>query len=195
MKHFSELSAMAEKLVDVAEGLIEQHGYKGFSFDDLAREVGIKKPSVHHHFPTKAELATVVAQRYSHRFHTQLIAIEGKGANPKARLLAYANLFEQTYEKNRRLCVCGMLGAEINDLSVETTIEVRKFFELNLDWLTAIFSDALTKHALRLSASPEAHARAYLAALEGAMIVGRGMTLNKQPILIAQILLDSWSVA
>ena len=68
MKHFSEISPTAERVVDAAEGLVQQHGYNGFSYDDVAQLVGIKKPSIHHHFPKKGELVAVVAQRYTHRF-------------------------------------------------------------------------------------------------------------------------------
>ena len=80
MKHFSEISAMAERVVDAAEGLVQRRGYNGFSYDDVAIIVGIKKPSIHHHFPTKAELVAVVAQRYTHRFRTALLEVEGRHA-------------------------------------------------------------------------------------------------------------------
>lgn len=36
MKHFSEISPTAERVVDAAEGLVQQHGYNGFSYDDVA---------------------------------------------------------------------------------------------------------------------------------------------------------------
>ena len=78
MKHFSEISPTAERVVDAAEGLVQQHGYNGFSYDDVAQLVGIKKPSIHHHFPKKGELVAVVAQRYTHRFREELLSIEGK---------------------------------------------------------------------------------------------------------------------
>jgi hypothetical protein len=42
----------AERLMDLAEAHIRSAGYAGFSFRDLAAEIGIKSASVHHHFPT-----------------------------------------------------------------------------------------------------------------------------------------------
>ena len=42
MKHFSEISPTAERVVDAAEGLVQRHGYNGFSYDDVAQLVGIK---------------------------------------------------------------------------------------------------------------------------------------------------------
>ncbi|MGH8365748.1 MAG: TetR/AcrR family transcriptional regulator, partial [Pseudomonas sp.] len=94
MKHFSEISPTAERVVDAAEGLVQQHGYNGFSYDDVAQLVGIKKPSIHHHFPKKGELVAVVAQRYTHRFREELLSIEGQHAKAPDRLTAYAALFE-----------------------------------------------------------------------------------------------------
>ena len=40
------------------------HGYTGLNFRDIAGEVGIKAPSIYHHFPTKADLGAAVAKRY-----------------------------------------------------------------------------------------------------------------------------------
>ncbi len=97
MKHFSEMSESALRVVDAAEGLIQERGYNGFSYDDVAKLVGIKKPSIHHHFATKGDLATTVAQRYTHRFREQLLRIEVQHAKAEDRLTAYATLFENTF--------------------------------------------------------------------------------------------------
>jgi TetR/AcrR family transcriptional repressor of nem operon len=190
MKHFSELSGAAERVVDVAEALIQQGGYNGFSYDDVARQVGIKKPSIHHHFPTKAELVAVVAQRYTHRFRGQLLAIEGKHAKAHQRLIAYAALFEATYAQDRRLCVCGMLGAEAQGLPDDVAKEVDHFFSANMDWLTQAFVAGAAEGGLRLSATPEAHARLFLCALEGAMVVGRGSATIAGPASVAESLIS-----
>jgi TetR/AcrR family transcriptional regulator, transcriptional repressor for nem operon len=181
MKHFSELSASAERVVDVAEVLIQQSGYNGFSYDDVARQVGIKKPSIHHHFPSKSDLVAVVAQRYTHRFREQLLRIESKHAKATDRLLAYAALFQQTYAQDRRLCVCGMLGAEAEALPSSVSEEVQRFFTANLDWLALVFGAGQADGQLRRGAKPRAMAEMYLCALEGAMLVGRGAAKTMGP--------------
>ena len=62
------VSETAGRLMDLAEAHIRNAGYGGFSFRDLAAEIGIKSASVHHHFPTKATMAAAVARRYGDRF-------------------------------------------------------------------------------------------------------------------------------
>ena len=57
------MSETAERLMDLAEARIRDAGDGGFSFRDLAAEIGIKSASVHHHFPTKAGIVAAVARR------------------------------------------------------------------------------------------------------------------------------------
>ncbi|MBW8846135.1 MAG: TetR/AcrR family transcriptional regulator [Burkholderiales bacterium] len=178
MKHFSELSPSAERVVDAAEGLLQQQGYNGFSYDDVARLIGIKKPSIHHHFATKADLAAMVVQRYTHRFRAH------------DRLAAYGELFDGTFARERRLCVCGMLGAEAHELPEAVRDEVARFFDINLRWLREGFELARREGSLGPGAEPEALARAYLCALEGAMVVGRGQASNQGPSTVGRALLD-----
>jgi TetR/AcrR family transcriptional repressor of nem operon len=191
MKHFSEISPTAEKVVDAAEGLIQERGYTGFSYDDVAQLVGIKKPSIHHHFATKAELVAVVTQRYTHRFREQLLAIEGRVSKAPDRLSAYAALFERTFANNRRLCLCGMLGAEADSLPEQLTGEVARFFEANLDWLGATFQEGQRAGFFRPSPDARALAEAYLCALEGAMVVGRGLRSQRSPADVAEAFLST----
>jgi TetR/AcrR family transcriptional repressor of nem operon len=181
MMAFAEMSATAERVVDAAEGLIQQHGYNGFSYEDIARQVGIRKPSIHHHFATKAELVAVVAERYTHRFREQLLAIQGRHARAPARLAAYAALFERTFVEDRRLCVCGMLGAEADSLPDEVASEVARFFAVNLNWLTAVIAEGQRASLIRPKPSSAAIAQAFLCTLEGAMVVGRGLRSTQGP--------------
>jgi TetR/AcrR family transcriptional repressor of nem operon len=190
-RHFSSISPAAGRVVDVAEALLQHTGYNGFSYEDVARRVGIRKPSIHHHFPTKAELVTVVTQRYTHRFRERLLQIEGAHGPAPDRLAAYAALFEQAHAEDRRLCVCGMLGAEAEALPPDVLAEVRQFFAANLDWLTRIFAAGQAAGTLRATATAAAQAAAYLCALEGAMLVGRGAPASPGPAAVGAVLLAS----
>lgn len=186
MKHFSELSETAERVVDAAQALIQRRGYNGFSYEDIAKVVGIRKASIHHHFATKPELAAVVMQRYTHRFREHLLQIEGQHAKANERLGAYAALFEQTFGQDGKLCVAGALGAELKTLDPLITQEVERFFQINMDWLTQVFKQGLRAGQLRSELKPEALAQAYLCMLEGAMIVGRGLGEVRGPAFVAQ---------
>ena len=179
----------AERVMDAAEALIQQRGYGGFSYDDVAQAVGIRKPSVHHHFRTKAELVTELAHRYTQRFESALAAIDIARSQPLARLRAYVRLFSRTYANDGRLCVCGMLGAEADALPAGVADAVEAFFRLNLTWLAAAFREAQNARQVRADLRAGALAEALLAALEGAMVVGRGARTGGGPAAVGKTFL------
>ena len=74
--------------MDLAEAHIRHRGYGGFSFRELAAEIGIKSASVHHHFPTKAAMAAAVARRYGDRFLAAVAAQPLHPISPVSQILA-----------------------------------------------------------------------------------------------------------
>ena len=51
-------------LLNSAERAARSKGFDGFSYADLAKEVGIRKASIHYHFPTKDALTISLMVRY-----------------------------------------------------------------------------------------------------------------------------------
>ncbi len=49
-----------DKILFAALKLFAAHGYKGTSMNDIAKEVGISKPGIYHHFPNKETLLEMV---------------------------------------------------------------------------------------------------------------------------------------
>ncbi len=58
---------IAELIMDAAEPRMRGAGFNGFSFREIADDVGIQSSSVHYHFPTKEKLAAAVVHRYGDR--------------------------------------------------------------------------------------------------------------------------------
>lgn len=191
MKHFSEITPAAERIVDAAESLIRSVGYNGFSYEDVSRMVGIRKPSVHHHFPTKGELGVIVVQRYTHRFAERLEEIGRRHATSAGRLQAYCDLFSETFAAGRSLCICGMLGAESNAIPDVVHVEVRRFFEHNAAWLADVLKQGAQAGEIKLTSPPEMLADFLLSALEGSMLLGRGRQIDQGPRHVAEVFLAS----
>ena len=73
------------RLLNEAETLIRTRGYAAFSYADLSERVGIRKASIHHHFPTKAELGGALIDGYLVKFENalQTILVEEKSAGAR----------------------------------------------------------------------------------------------------------------
>jgi TetR/AcrR family transcriptional regulator, transcriptional repressor for nem operon len=157
-----------ERAVAVATRLMQERGYNGFSFQDVATAIGTSHVAVHHHFPTKGDLGAAAMAAYRATFAEALAAIDARRTPPHASLTAYANLFQATLADGRRLCLCGMLTAEFTSLPASVRPHVRGFYDDNESWLAQV----LAQLGLQPVAAA-AEARAWLATLEGAMLSAR----------------------
>ena len=69
-------TAAATAILDAAERLAQTLGYNGFSYADIAAQLGVTKASLHYHFPSKAELGGALIERYRVVFGAALAAID-----------------------------------------------------------------------------------------------------------------------
>ena len=161
----SATTSKVDEILDAAEAFVQARGYNGFSFRDVATAVGVKSSSVHYHFPTKADLGATLARRYRERFLEKLG--DGAAADPddKAAIRRYVGVFRNALIHDGRMCLCGMLGAEIQSLPPTVATEVKRMFEESVDWLADSLgrpADEARTRALRITAT-----------VEGAMILSR----------------------
>jgi TetR/AcrR family transcriptional repressor of nem operon len=162
----------AGRILDIAEQLVQVHGFNGFSYADISAELDIRKASIHHHFATKAKLGAQLIRRYRERFASSLEEIESSGAGPGVMLERYVRLYADVLRENR-MCLCGMLAAEITSLPRPLRSALRAFFDDNEAWLARVLDRAQRGGVLAFAGSPRAQARLVLASLEGAMLVAR----------------------
>ncbi|MEM9763414.1 MAG: TetR/AcrR family transcriptional regulator [Pseudomonadota bacterium] len=152
-------SPTTDRILDAAERRARKGGYNGFSFRDLAEDVGVKSASVHHHFPTKEALVARLAERYTERFMAALeAAIPNEGMLPALR-----RLFRASLEDDNQMCLCGMLAAESAALPPPVVAETRRFFERLIAAVAGPDADAIAHQ----------HALSVVARLEGALLTAR----------------------
>src|SRR5205814_3140299 len=96
-----EPAGTAARILDVAERLVQNRGFNGFSYADVASELGITKASLHYHFAGKAELGQALIERYAGRFAEALHEIDGRGGDARTKLDAYAALYADVLREKR----------------------------------------------------------------------------------------------
>ena len=168
----SEGADTASRILDVAERLAQTRGFNGFSYADVAAELEISKPSLHYHFPSKAELGEALIGRYAVRFADALVAIDDRGDGAAAKLDAYASIYADVL-KEQRMCLCGMLAADYDTLPAPMRDAVVRFFDENEAWLTRVLEQGVEEGTLNLSGSPSEAAQAIVGGLEGALLIAR----------------------
>ena len=173
-----ERSSTPERILDIAQRLIQSRGYNAFSFHNLAQEIGIKTASIHYHFPTKSDLGVALLRRYRQRFNQELDGIAANSGSSVRSLVSFAALFQRTLSIDSQLCMCGMLSAEIESLPKPVAVEVKRFFNETENWLTTVLTNGRREERLAFDGSPRTQARMLIAMMEGAMVVARGMRHN-----------------
>ncbi len=171
MKH----AATRDQLMSAAERLVRTRGYSAISYADLSEAVGIRKASIHHHFPLKSDLGAALTLDYSNRFAAMLEEIDRDESDALARLQRYASIYEASV-RDGMLCLCGMLVTEIHVLPEEVRTGVRRFFAQQLAWLTRVMAEGKARGELLIDCRPETAAERTLSVLEGAMLVAWGMS-------------------
>jgi TetR/AcrR family transcriptional regulator, transcriptional repressor for nem operon len=164
--------ATRSRILDVAEHLVQTRGFNGFSYADIAAEVGITKASLHYHFATKAELGRTLVARYTEGFGAALDRIGTSTPDPLVQLRAYVELYGDVL-RDERLCLCGMVAAEYATLPAAMQAALRVFFELNERWLAQLLEQGERQGTLALRTSAADAARMLVGALEGEMLVAR----------------------
>ena len=162
----------AERILDIAERLVQVRGFNGFSYADIASELGITTASLHYHFASKAELGHALIARYAERFYEALAQIDRDVADACAKLQAYAALYAEVL-RGERMCLCGILAAEYQTLPEPMRQAVIAFFDENQRWLSEVLTQGREQHALSFTGSPQEAAQNVLGTLEGAMLVAR----------------------
>ena len=124
----------AQRILDSAQDMVRNRGYSAFSYADISKQVGIRKASIHYHFPSKDELVKELVKRYRERMGKACDRIARSTADLDQQLIQFANLYRDGLE-NGQICLCAMLAADFAVLPEAIHEEIQTFFSDTEAWL------------------------------------------------------------
>ncbi|CDX16088.1 Transcriptional regulator (TetR-family) [Mesorhizobium sp. ORS 3324] len=167
-------SNTADDILAAARRFIVAGGYNGFSYADIAEVIGIRKASIHHHFPSKVDLVQTLVRRYLEDAVTGMGELERKIPQSPELLRTYTGYWAQCIEDaSRPFCVCALLASELPALPPEVAVEVRAYFQFLSGWLAGVIERGVEQGTLTISAAPRVEAEAFMATVHGAMLSAR----------------------
>lgn len=158
--------------MDHAQLLVQTLGYNGFSYADIAEQLGIRKATIHYYFRTKAALCASLLRRYRSRFREKVARETASLASPKDRLKLYISFYEEALADGR-LCPCGVLTGELLGLEPEIRDEVRGFFDEQILWVEGELIEARERGEIRLAEPARQLAASIFGMIEGGMLLAR----------------------
>lgn len=161
-----------EKILNSAQRLIQTRSFHGFSFQDIANEVGIRKASLYHYFDSKDALALAVLERANGFVEARMQKSES--LDPVERLEIYFEVFRGLHGKAERMCPGGSFGAVFDAVSLPVQAALHRFTKTHLDGLESIVRDGVARGEFAIGDQrPRDVAVQIFAGLQGALLTGR----------------------
>lgn len=160
-------------LLASAERAVRSRGFDAFSYADLAHDIGIRKASIHYHFPTKAILSVALIKRYCETFTQTCTDIDANYQTGGAQLSALIQSYRAALNDGHSLCLCVSLSTSRQNLSPDAIQQISQFRDMMTDWIAAKFAAGQKDGSIRNVQDWSAEAVSTLALLEGAQLSAR----------------------
>lgn len=155
-----------QRLVEIAGDLVQRQGFERTSFHDLSQQADMDLGAVKKIFPSKNALGMALVEYSFVIMRTYFADIEQVSHSPEQKLQKFLQVFIDISKDPAKFCLCGMLAAELGVLSDEVQDHLSTYFAEAQAWLAAVFADLGSDY-------PEEEGRAYLAMMEGALLMAR----------------------
>jgi TetR/AcrR family transcriptional repressor of nem operon len=162
-----------ERILEVAQTLAQSRGFNAFSYADISDAVGIRKASIHHHFPAKEDLERELVLRYRANFRVLLDTIDRDSRTVAERLEGYFALYRATLDDGA-ICLCGMMASDIAALPEVLREPLQDFFDDQIEWLAVTLNEGVRRKEWPLpKSSALQRAKSILATLQGGLMIAR----------------------
>ncbi|HEX6471432.1 MAG TPA: TetR/AcrR family transcriptional regulator [Streptosporangiaceae bacterium] len=161
-----------ERIVDRAAELVAEHGVQATRLDEVLAAAGASKSQLYHYFADRDQLVEAAVGRRCEQVLADLTATFADVAtfDELARTLAG---FVAVYERSPSGCPIGSLASEVADRNEGARVRVAGAFASWERLLADVFERMRAGGELRADASPEAHATALLASIEGGLLLSQ----------------------
>jgi TetR/AcrR family transcriptional regulator, transcriptional repressor for nem operon len=177
-------------ILDLAENLLQERGFNGFSYAHIASELRVKNAAIHYHFPTKEALGEAVVRRYRDRF--QLWTHNGRvqDLSPEGKLEWFFGIYMYLRADREQVCLAGSMEAEFSTIPEGLQEEIRALHRELLTWLEATLAEGRTTGVFSFKGEPENKAAVILSSLQGGLQMARALGKARFRKVVEQIKLD-----
>ncbi|MBF9236590.1 TetR/AcrR family transcriptional regulator [Hymenobacter sp. BT683] len=178
------------RILDLAGGLLMERGYNAFSYQHIARELGVKPAAIHYYFPSKDDLGTAIVTRQLKRLRKWRDLPRVADLPPAEQLEALFAVYDNHARQECRVCLFGALAADFRTLPPAMQAELRTFNGELTAWLAQVLAVGKATGALRFVGSPSAKAVQVLTTLAGALQVARVHDETPYHTIVGQLRLE-----
>lgn len=177
-------------ILNLAESMLQDKGFNGFSYAHIAAELGVKNAAIHYHFPTKETLSIAVVQRYRERFKLWINNSRVKDLSHEEKLEWFLSIYRDMRADKGKVCLIGSFETEFNTIPEGLQAEVQALHKDMLAWLETTLKEGRDAGVFHFNGDPSSKAALIGSTLQGALQMARALGTKKFHDVLAQIRLD-----
>ena len=162
-----------DRLVEVGQGLMHQHGYTATGLSDILKAADVPKGSFYHHFDSKEDFAAAALDRYvTHEAkHSAAVLLESTKP-PLRRLRQYFTEMIETYGQRGAIpgCMIGRFSLEIATENPQLRAKISNAFRHWQHKIAMVIEQAVAEGELPAGTDAESLAGFLLNSWEGALL-------------------------
>jgi len=162
-----------DQILDLAENLLLDKGFNGFSYKHIAEQLGVKNAAIHYHFPAKSDLGTALIERYRRRFQAWVDQQQTHPLSPTENLNGYFGITLSYLRHGGKVCPLGILETEFNILPVAVRVEAQALDMEMREWLSRVLEDGRVSGEFVFTGEAEGKALVITATLQGVLQIAR----------------------
>ena len=175
------------EILDLAENLLLDRGFNGFSYANISSVLKIKNAAIHYYFPAKADLGVAIIQRTRERFVNWTQNQRMVAKPPAEKLEAFFRSYLKFLEAGQQVCLGGALETDFKTLPPEMQAETQKFASYILVWMEGVLEDGREKNIFSFPGEARDQAILILSSLQGALQMTRAVGPSCLHLAMAQI--------
>lgn len=160
------------KIIEIAKGLIHRVGLNAMSYQHISDAVGIRKASIHHHFPKKENLVDELLKDCQISYGDNYKRIIEKNVSAPEKLRQLAAIFQEGLQK-KELCLVGSISTNLNTLQPNSSRILEETIQDTVGVFTIAFKQGIDEGSLFFSGTAEELAYAFFSFLIGVQITAR----------------------
>lgn len=177
-------------ILNLAESMLQDKGFNGFSYAHIASELGVKNAAIHYHFPTKEDLSIAVVRRYRERFKLWINNSRVKALPSEGKLDWFFSIYTEMRADKGKVCLVGSMEAEFNSIPEGLQGEIQSLHKEMLTWLQSTLSEGREAGVFAFKGEPADKAALIMSTLQGGLQMARALGTKKFRDVIEQIRLD-----
>ncbi|WP_394139028.1 TetR/AcrR family transcriptional regulator [Cytobacillus oceanisediminis] len=161
-----------KQIVDLAIKLIQQKGYVAFSYDDISKQLGVTKASIHYHFEKKEDLGVAVTERLLMRLQDSLVLIKNSSVSAEEKLKQFIQQQAEKFECTE-ICPISSLQTDFESLPNAVQEKIEEVSRLELRVMKEIVAEAQAEKIINGSEDVHLLSVTILSSVKGALLYRR----------------------